>query len=178
MKLPTVAIVALLVLLTLEYVQPDRAGAAVSNLYATQACVGSRVSVGFTWYRDSPQAREVWLDLSQRSNTFASGTFTSFGPIDPGRNFYTVNPGSNDRVYARVNQYLSDGRWDPSPVYYIDLMRCQASSSSNTVPYVPPEDPPCYFSPYEPPPDGPTRYSPNDVPGPCDVPNVQYNEHN
>src|SRR5205085_1713344 len=115
------------------------AGAAVGNLYATQTCTGSGLSLGFTWYGVSPQAREVWLDLSQRSNTFAPGTFSSFGPIDPGRNFYHATTASSVRVYARVNQLLSDGRWDPSPVYYIDLISCQSSQPSYNTPQNPPE---------------------------------------
>lgn len=154
------------------------AGAAVNNLYVNQACVGSRVSLGFTWYGVSPQAREVWLDLSQRGNSFAPGTFTSFGPIDPGRNYYTATTGLPTRVYARLNQLLSDGRWDPSQVYYVDLISCQASQPGTiyTQPQYPPQDPPCNSNSDEPPADGPTRYTPYDVPGPCNVPNVTYNE--
>lgn len=154
-------------------------GAEVSSVSVTQTCAGSRVSLSFSWYGVSPQSRQMWLDLSQRDNTFAAGTFSSFGPIDPGRNFYSATTSSPARVYIRVNQLLSDGRWDPSPVYYVDPIRCQVTQPGSYPPANQPPDPPCYVNPYDPPPSGPRRgFAPDEDPGPCDVPNVQYNEPN
>ena len=96
---------------------------AAANLYLQQRCEpDGSVSLAFIWEGNDPRASQQWLDVSQVSNGWQPGSFTSVGPLSATTAQY-IWPGwrPNTSYYARVNQQLPGGSWDSSITYGVEV---------------------------------------------------------
>jgi hypothetical protein len=89
----------------------NAAGAGLTQ--PTASCSAGRASVTFAW-RPLPGSSQQWLDVGNRDNGFARGTFESQGPMDGSTTSYVWDGlKSGERIYWRVNSLTADG-WLPS----------------------------------------------------------------
>src|SRR5215208_504966 len=76
-----VALLAIVTILGLVH-QGERPAKAAASLYLAQRCESNgTVSLAFVWEASDPNARQVWVDVSNQSNSWLPGTFTGAGPL-------------------------------------------------------------------------------------------------
>jgi hypothetical protein len=129
-----IAVMAFAMLLRSGYVD------AAASLYLQQRCEpNGTVSLGFTWEGNDPQALQQWIDVSS-TGTWQPGTFSAAGPIAANVSTY-VWPGwqPGTTYYARVNQQLSDGAWDASIMYRVEVQTCGGSPAPTGPVALPPQ---------------------------------------
>ncbi len=128
------------------------AAAAPGGMNLVQACrLDGMVDVGFRWTGVSAGANMQFLDVSFSDNGWAEGTYSSVGPME-GSIRATAAGGFIQKTtyFARVNQRMSDGTWQPSPTYQFSAVDCSdpanwlsnKSSSSGSTPKTGPKPQP------------------------------------
>ena len=140
----TLAILTVLFCIHLPLVED---AAAASALYLQQRCEpNGTVSLGFGWEGSDPQARQQWLDVGS-TDTWQPGSFTSAGPLGATVTTFVWGgwqPGS--RAYARINQQLANGAWDPSITYRVEVQTCGGAAQPSATP-LPPAQPAAQLPP-------------------------------
>jgi hypothetical protein len=117
------------------------AAAAVSELTVSQTCstaIPGTVRVTFTWSGAAPGSPQTWVDLSLFNNGWQAGTFLGAGPLASTNTSFTWDGLlSNTEHYARVNQQLPVGNWDPSATFTFATMACPQAAYGQSMPASP-----------------------------------------
>jgi hypothetical protein len=125
-------------LFAVTFVTPAAQVQAAASLYLQQRCEpDGSVSLAFVWEGNDRQARQQWVDVSSTTD-WQPGTFQAAGPLAGNVDVF-IWPGwrPGTLYYARVNQQLSDGTWDPSITYRVDVQTCGGTPAPSLPPSLP-----------------------------------------
>ena len=134
MRIIVLLSVTALVLMLGATMRSPRSEAAISNLIIDVRCssnFGGTAVATFSWTGNHPSALQQWLDLSRFNNGWQPGTFSGAGPFAAAEtSFVWDGLPTGMYLYARHNQYFSNGAWDTSRTYWLYTPSCGGAAPS------------------------------------------------